>query len=125
MYKRQLESSPARRARALEERGDEIFEATPRDPDLLLTRDLGKDDLERRQRVLRLARFVEHEADQLRRLAGLVETKLGEERVSDGAVHVVAPELAVATGRTHLEHAVVEQQGGDVEGCLLYTSRCV
>ncbi len=59
----------------------------------------------RRERVAREARVTRaRRAERLEHLRG------------DRAIHVVTAELAVAAGRAHLEHAVVEVEDRDVEG---------
>ena len=66
--------------------------------------------------MLGLSRFVEHETNELRSLAPAVEPQLCQELVRERAVHVIAPELAVAARRAHLKDAVVQHEDRDVEG---------
>ncbi len=80
-----------------------------------LARDLGLNGLVGRQRMLRLARLVEDQAHELRSLQFAVEAELSEKLVRNRSIHVVAAELAVATGGADLEYAVIEQQDRHVE----------
>ena len=113
---------------ALEERVRELVELRPRER---LIEVLGPVLVGRDERQVDVAGLRRAQLD-LGLLGGLVETlqghlvfaqvdalalqELGHHPVDDGLVEVVAAEVRVAVGGTHLEDALPEVEDGDVEG---------